>query len=290
MTTTTTTYLGVTQNLSRYRTMTAADATVRSATAYYQKTIGSVKSLSDFVGNYRLVSYALNAYGLGDQIASTALIRKVLEGGVTNPRSLANTLRDSRWHAFAKAFDFIGKGAASISAPGAVATTTGNFVEQELENSQGAQDVGVQLALYFRRVAPTVTSEFGILADSNLLQVAQTILGLSPATGATDIDTQARSLARLMPVSDLRDPVKLDRLTERFAAMYDLTYGANSGSTSSLAVSTGASSPAAASILGGIISLNGQIIGSALAAFTGVSPSLFSNQLLTSLQRLPLGG
>ena len=92
MTSTTTAFLAVSQNLSRYQTMTAAEPAVKTATAYYEANIGSVKSISDLVGNYRLLSYALNAYGLGDQINAKGLITKVLEGGVSNPKSLANTL------------------------------------------------------------------------------------------------------------------------------------------------------------------------------------------------------
>ena len=84
MTNTTSAYLAVSQNLSRYQAMTAAEPAVKSATAYYEANIGSVTSIKDLVGNYRLLSYALDAYGLGDQIDSTALITKVLEGGVSN--------------------------------------------------------------------------------------------------------------------------------------------------------------------------------------------------------------
>jgi len=159
--------------------MTAAEPGVKSASAYYQANIGKVTSIQDFVGNYRLLSYALDAYGLGDQINAKALIAKVLEGGVglgdqinakaliakvleggvTNPKSLANTWSDSRWKAFAAAFDFVGQGASFISSTSAVKTTTADYVEQQLESDQGAQDVGVQLALYFQRVAPTISSE-----------------------------------------------------------------------------------------------------------------------------------
>ena len=98
-------------------------------------------------------------------------------------------------------------------------------MEQQLESDQGVQDVGVQLALYFQRVAPTITNEYGILADPNLLEVAQTIFGLSPARSATNVDAQAKALSQLMPISDLQDPKKLQQPTERFTAMYDLTYG-----------------------------------------------------------------
>ena len=59
MTTTTAAYLSVSQNLARYQTMTAAEPAVKSATAYYEANIGKVASIQDFVGNYRLLSYAL---------------------------------------------------------------------------------------------------------------------------------------------------------------------------------------------------------------------------------------
>lgn len=293
MTTTTADYLAVTQNLARYQAMTAAEPAVKTATAYYQANIGSVTSISDFVGNYRLLSYALDAYGLGDQINAKALITQVLEGGVSNPKSLANTLSDSRWKAFAAAFNFVGDGAASVSSSSTVQTTTSNYVEQQLESDQGAQDVGVQLALYFQRVAPTVTSEYGILADPNLLEVAQTIFGLSPATSATNIDAQAQTLSKLMPLSDLQNPAKLQQLTERFTAMYDLTYGPGSGATTSLTASSSESSPAesgASAILAGVINSNGLTLGDALNAFTGAPTSMFSDALMSSLQKLPLGG
>jgi hypothetical protein len=65
--------------------MTAAEPTVKSATAYYEANIGGVTSIRDLVGNYRLLSYALDAYGLGDQINNTALVTKVLQGGVSKP-------------------------------------------------------------------------------------------------------------------------------------------------------------------------------------------------------------
>jgi hypothetical protein len=292
MTTTTSAYLTVSQNLSRYQAMTAAEPAVKSATAYYEANIGSVTSIKDFVDNYRLLSYALDAYGLGDQINNIALVTQVLQGGVSNPRSLANTLPNSNWRAFAAAFNFA-DGGSSVSSAAAIKTTTSDYVEQQLESDQGAQDVGVQLALYFQRVAPTVNNEYGILADPNLLEVAQTIFGLSPSTSAESLSTQAQTLSDLMPVSDLKDPAKLNQLTERFTAMYDLTYGPGSGATTSLTVASGSSSSdqsGASAILADVISSNGSALGSVLNAFTGAQPQVFSDALMSSLQKFSLGG
>ena len=293
MTTTTAAYLAVAQNLGRYQTMTAAEPSVKTATAYYEANIGKVGSIQDLVGDYRLLSYALNAFGLGDQINAKGLIIKVLEGGVSNPNALANTLKDSRWRAFATAFDFVGRGASVVSSASAVQTTVSNYDEQQLESDQGAQNAGVQLALYFERVAPSITSEYGVLADPNLLEVAQTIFGLSPATSATNVDAQANVLSKLMPLADLKDPKKLEQLTERFTAMYDLTYGPGSGATSSLTVNSGNSGgaeSAASSVMASIINSNGASIGKSLSAFVGVTAPMFSTSLMSSILRLPLGG
>ena len=290
MTSTTTAYLAVSQNLSRYQSMTAAEPAVKTATAYYEANIGSVKSIGDLVGNYRLLSYALNAYGLGDQINARGLIAKVLEGGVSNPKSLANTLPNPQWKAFAAAFNFVDSGSASPSSSSSVQTTTGDYVEQQLESDQGSQDVGVQLALYFQRVAPTVTSEEGILADQNLLEVAGTIMGLSPSVAS---DVQPQTLSELMPLSDLQDPAKLQQLTERFTAMYDYTYGPSSGASSGLTVdlgNSGSGPSGAAAVLASVISSNGSVLGNALNDFTGASQPTFSTALMSSMSRLTLGG
>lgn len=285
MTTTTATYLSIVKNLPNYTKMTAEEPAVKTAGAYYAANIGKVTSIDQFVGNYRLLSYALDAYGLGDQINSTALIKQVLEGGITNSKSLANTL--PQWKAFATAFNFVGDGAASVSTSKAISTTESNYVEQQLENNEGQQDVGVQLAMYFNRVAPTVTSMYGILADQNLLEVAETIFGLPSSFSSENIDTQAKVLGGFVTVADLQNPAKLKQLTERFTAQYDSLYGSSSTSTSSLTVSGSSTSTSSASTASGALAVLSGIVSSNASS---ASSSLFSNALLQSLQGFKIGG
>ena len=133
MTTTTSTYLSIEQNLSRYQKMVATEPGVKTATAYYAANIGKVTSIGDFVGNYRLLSYALDAYGLGNQVNNKALVTKVLEGGVASSKALANTLSNPNWAKFAAAFNFVGAGASSVSTASAVSTTESDYDEQQFE-------------------------------------------------------------------------------------------------------------------------------------------------------------
>ena len=285
--TTTSQYLAIENNLSRYQTMTADQPSVKTATAYYQANIGKVTSIQGLLGNYKLLSYALQAYGLGDQINSKALIQKVLEEGVTSSSALANTLPNPNWKKFAEAFNFSATGASAPSSSQSVATTTSDYVEQQLEGDEGQTDPGVQLALYFQRVAPTVTNGYGILGDQNLLEVVQTIFGLASTSTPSQIDAEAAAVSKLVPTSDLQDPKKLQQLVERFTANYDAKYGPASGNSGSLAVTSGntpTATDAASSILTGVINSNGSDLAS-----TNTS-NLISSNLLAGLMGLSLGG
>ncbi len=261
MVSTTTAYLSIANNLSRYQGATEADPTVKNNTAYYLANIGKVTSISDFVDNYRLLSYALKAFGLQSEINAKGLITKVLEGGVSDSKSLANTLTDPSFTAFATAFDFAGQGAATVTASAAATTrTTASYVEESLEGTQGQQNGGVQLALYFARVAPTVTNAYGLLADPSLLKVVQTAYGL-PSSASVDIDTEATALGKLINISDLRNPAKVQQIVERFTANYDLDGNNTSSPAASIAQIFAAPSAAASFGTDLLLSLQGLKVG-----------------------------
>jgi hypothetical protein len=283
MSNTTTTYLGIEHNLARYQKATAAEPSVKTATAYYTANIGKVTSAKALVSNYRLLSYALRAYGLGDQINNRALITKVLDGGVSNPRALANTLPNPAWKAFATAFNFSATAAAAPNSAESVTTTTHDYVEQQLESDQGQTDPGVQLALYFARVAPSVSDTFGILGNRNMLEVVQTIFGLASTTSASQIDAEEAAVRKLVPKADLQDPTKLEKLVERFTARYDAKYGPASQTGGSLTVTSGNETSAdsvASTILASLISSNAASL-ARLSPNTSISTALLASWALS---------
>ncbi len=289
MTTTLSSYLSIENNLANYQKMTANEPQVKGATQYYETNIGEVSTIAEFVSNYRLLSYALDAYGLGKYVDDTALVKQVLEQGTSSAKALANTLTDPNWKTFAKAFNFSSTGSSSPTSSTSVATTTSDYIEQQLEEGQGQSDPGVQLALYFKRVAPTITSGYGIIGDQNLFDVVATIFGLSTSINSSQVDAEAKEITNLMPLSELQDPTKLNNLIERFAANYDADYGPGSTDPSGLTVtddnSTSASTTLAAnSILAGVVSSNASELSGLLPTAT------FSASLLSAVQGLSFGG
>ncbi len=138
------------------------------------------------------------------------------------------------------------------------------YVMQTPETNQGTQNPGVQLALYFQQNASKITNGYSILADANLLTVAQTTLGVSSYTSAENIDLQAKQLDNMLNYSDFQKPSYVENFLERFSAQYDLANGTSSAG--------GASS---------------DIVSPLLTAGTTTS---FSTDLLMSLQNFKLGG
>ena len=167
--TTLSTYLSVSKNIERWRQVTLKNPDVQIETQYYRSRFPKISSIDDFIKDRRLFAYALRAFGLGDRIQATALMRRALEQGVDKPDALARKLNDLGVLDFAKTFDFKGKGVAMLTRPDSIKAVVDRYVDEAMRASQGRQNAGVELALYFRENAPKLTSVYGLLSDKKLL-------------------------------------------------------------------------------------------------------------------------
>ncbi|WP_245501218.1 DUF1217 domain-containing protein [Lichenibacterium minor] len=288
MISTTAAYLAVSNNLGRQQAATAAQGDVKSATNYYLANIGKVTSVSQFVNNYQLFSYAMKAFGLSDMTYAKGLMTKVLNGGVSSSTALANTLSDPRYKAFATAFNFAANGASATTTTAATTGTTAKYIEQTLEDNQAKTNQGVSNALYFSRHASSITSVYGLLADSTMLGVVETAFGISSTLGQSDIDTQAALLTKVVPIADLQDSTKVAKIIKRYTAQYDV---ANATTASNVLLAD--TSDATTSILD---AANG--VGTTYAAdsvlnlfdSSSSTQSGVSSSLLLSLAKLNKGG
>lgn len=218
-------YQLITSNMSRSLEQTLHKPDVSRDTEYYLAHIGEVASIDDFIGDYRLFSYAMKAHGLTDMTYAKAFMRKVLTEGISSSSSFANKLVDTRYREFAATFNFASLGEYATSTKNAQTGTVEKYVRQSLEEDAGADNEGVQLALYFERKASNITSVYQLLGDPALLKVAQTVLGISPLTASADIDKQAAMLGKGIDITDFQDPEKLRRFLQRFSVMWEMENG-----------------------------------------------------------------
>ena len=240
-------YNAIARDYTKSLSSTAKEPTVERSTQYFLDNIGKVTSASQLVNNSHLYNYVMTAFGLQDMSYAKALILKVLNGGASSS-GFAATLNDPRYMALVTAFDFAANGATTTSSSksAAAATTVNNYYQQALETQTGQENQGAQMALYFARMAPNITSAYSILADRTLLNVVETAFNLPATLSLENIDTQAKEIAQLLNISKLQDPTYLTRFLGRFTASYDAqnpTGSASSTPTNALLVtSTGVSS------------------------------------------------
>jgi len=117
--------------------VTAAQPTVQHAIAAFTKAVMSATSVAQLLANPAVMNVFLTANGLADQAPYTALATKALMSNLTDPKSLANVLPDSRWKSAATTYDFFKKGLSVIQNPKTVATLAQAYAQSVWEQSSG---------------------------------------------------------------------------------------------------------------------------------------------------------
>lgn len=222
---------------------------------YFAEKIGEVRTPEDLIGDFRLLSVALGAFGLSDDIGSKFLIRKVLEEGTLERDALANRLSDKRYREFSKAFgfgDFPTPNTVLSDFPDKIAA---RYADQAFEKAVGETNETMRLALNAQRefvaVAEGAESErtkwFTILGTPPLRKVLEGAFGLPLSFGALDIDKQLEVFQRRSreefgaeSLAELAEPETMARLLDRYTAISGLTeFGGSSGFTPALVLLRG---------------------------------------------------
>ncbi|MHC2741639.1 hypothetical protein ACVMFA_007429, partial [Bradyrhizobium liaoningense] len=89
-------YSYITHNLKQSLTRVEQQSDVAREAAYYKANIGKVKTIDDFMKDYRLYHYAMKAYGLEDMAYAKAFMKQVLESDLNDSKSFVNKLVDSK--------------------------------------------------------------------------------------------------------------------------------------------------------------------------------------------------
>ena len=199
----TSTYLSFrlyTQNLPRSLSVTASRADVARDTKYYQDNIGKITSVDQFLKDKRLFSIAMKANGMEDMTFATAFMRKVLESDLSDPKSFANKLSDTRYVAFAKQFNFSTTG--NVPTGLAYAQDDSHLDDTTELYSQHRVQQGVTAATeaqYYQSKIPTLGTVDDLIANPRLFSFALTAAGIDPSIAS-------ESTIRNVLTSDLSDP------------------------------------------------------------------------------------
>lgn len=204
------------------------DPSVARAAQHVRDNIAEIDEPDDLIKDYRMLSTALSAFGLSEDVGKKAFIRKVLESDLSDPKSFANRLSDKRYKAFAEAFSFhsIDKRPADLAD-----MVVSRHVDAELERRVGTADGNLRLALNAQRELASLagseatdnTKWYTILGSAPLRKVFEGALGLGSNFGQLPIDRQLSELkersGKLLGSESpdaLKDPANVEKLIQRF--------------------------------------------------------------------------
>jgi hypothetical protein len=189
-----TSYLVLNRDINSSLSRVASQGDVASNTDYYEENIGKVTTAEEFVNDYRLFSYAMKAYGLEEMTYAKAFMKKVLESDPNDDSSFANSLTDTRYADFAKAYNFSGD-----SAKAQTSAQTENLVTAYQDSfTQEETDIKSEVS-YFQSKIGSVDHVNDIIGNDRLRTYVLESFGL-------DAKYTSKNYLSQVLTSDLNDP------------------------------------------------------------------------------------
>jgi hypothetical protein len=170
---------------------------------YFRENIANVGTARELVQDRRLLSVALGAFGLQDDVDNRFFIQKILEEGTTAQGTLANRFSDNRYKEFSKAFS-LGPGEVSpIGKKEFAERIIADFRSNSFEVAVGAQDDNMRVALYARRVLPTLIGSPQMSAEQKALKEVADIVDALGQEISDDAAYFERNISSVQTVDDL---------------------------------------------------------------------------------------
>jgi len=204
---------------------------IARATTYFRENIGQVQTAEDLVNDRQLLSVALGAFGLDDDIDNKFFIQRILEDGTIDDDALANRLTDTRYSDLSRSFGF-GDGVLPRTALGSFPQEIiERFEARQFERAIGEQDNDLRLALNVSTGVSDIVAQnsttnarwFSIMGNAPLRSVFQTALGLPSSIASIDIDQQleifqerSASVFGTDEIADFNEPEKQEELIRLF--------------------------------------------------------------------------
>jgi len=218
---------------------------------YFKQNIGAVTSSAELVADRRLLSVALGAFGLSEEINKQAFVRTVIDGGTFDPLSFANRLGNSNYLEFAKTFSF-GNDGGFVPTTNRIDDIVDKFLNTQFEEAVGGVDNTMRLALNFKREIselagqnlPRDTGWFRALGSLPIRAVLESAFNLPAEFSQIGLDQQkdvliskAKQFFGGDSINIFSDPEILDDMVRRFHLREQINNGPDASTPGMAALS-----------------------------------------------------
>ncbi|KZD12725.1 DUF1217 domain-containing protein [Oceanibaculum pacificum] len=180
---------------------------------YFKKAAAKITNVDDFMKDRRLVTFALSAFGLDEEIQYPARLQKVLESPKDDPAALANRLADPRYREISQAFAFGDEGMDKLSDPAFLEDVAQKYILNEFEKTLGQNNPALREATYFLRNIGNASTAYDVLGDPVLRSVVTYTLGLPTQIAVQSVETQARLIDARFDISKYKSADQNDTIS-----------------------------------------------------------------------------
>ena len=216
----------ISKNIQKSLDKKASESGTKAEIKYFQDHIAQIKTVDEFIGNNRLFTFAMKAYGLDEMTYAKSFMKKVLLGEPDqNGRVLADRLQDPRYQAFAAAFNF--------RSVGYDPTLKGTSDDPELQSIINDAELHKETTAhkriaydtetdnevqYFYNMLPYLKNTDDIASDYKLLSIVRAAVGLPEAPYSDDVAANAQALDGKFDAAALQDPDQVRQLVDNYLA------------------------------------------------------------------------
>lgn len=205
---------------------------------YFKDNIGSIETLDDLMSDRRLLTVALGAFGLSEEINKGAFVRKVLNEGTVDTSAFAVRLNNPDYLKLAETI-VVNDGQISIS-ESVADDIVAKYQTETFEVEIGNVDNGMRLALNFQREISDIAGQgfsenagwFKVMASVPMRTVLEGAFNLPEGFSQLDLDRQkevladkASSLLGGKTVDVFTDPENIEKTIRRFLLTEQINQG-----------------------------------------------------------------
>lgn len=220
----------------------SASSDIQREAEYFMETAADVTTVEALVGDRRLLSVVLGAFGLDEDIDKGAFIRKIIDEGTIDSTAIANRLVEPAYREMA-AFLGFGDFGGTLVFENTRQNLVDRFLQRQFEVSVGDVDFDLRLVMNFRRKASEIvtaapsdqTAWLQLLGSAPLREVVETTLNLPSQFGALDLDLQLEEVqSRASNIFGSSSPTEIfnDGGVESFVERFVLNQQLRNGITS----------------------------------------------------------
>ncbi len=235
---------------SQFKAFTQSSQLQRD-TEYFRENIASIETAEQLVSDRRLLTVALGAFGLQDDINSKFFIQRILQEGSDNEDALANRFTDPRYKEMSQAFGFGPGEFLKVGAPAFADAIIDRFERIEFEVAAGRQNESMRFALYAEREMATLAEEdmsndakwFTLIGEPPLRTLFEKAFNLPTAFGQIDLDQQlgvfkarARKEFGTDDLSIFSEPERVQELITKYVVREQLSQFSGGFSSNAIAL------------------------------------------------------